>query len=64
MVEITETQDGFQVSTVTYRETFASKFKAIMAAHAVAMTRSVEVGKSVRVIVPMGWGEAIIVNCH
>ena len=37
MVEINETQAGFEVRAVTYSEIFASKFKAIMAAHAVAM---------------------------
>jgi len=42
--------------------TFGSKFKAIMAAHAVAMKEAVQGGQPVRVTVPMGWGEAIIIR--
>jgi hypothetical protein len=62
MVEINEMQDGFQVSATAYRETFASKFKAIMAAHAVAMTHAVETGEPQDIIVPMGWGESVVVR--
>ncbi len=62
MVEINETADGFQVSTVNYRETFVSKFKAIMAAHAVAMMHAAELRQSVSVTVPTGWGEAIVIE--
>jgi len=58
MVEIHETQAGFEVHTTTYTETFVSKFKAIMAAHAVAMKEAVQRGQPVRVMVPMGWGRS------
>ena len=64
MVEISETQGGFEVRAITYSETFASKFKAIMAAHAVAMREAVQCGQPVRVMVPMGWGEAIVVAAN
>ena len=62
MVKINETQRGFEVRTITYSETFASKFKAIMAAHAVTMKEAVQLGQPVRVMVPMGWGEAIVIQ--
>jgi hypothetical protein len=50
MAEINETQSGFEVSAVAYRQTFASKFKAIMAAHAVAMKEAVPCGEPVHVM--------------
>lgn len=62
MVEIYETQDGFQVSAATYTETFASKFKAIMAAHAMAMTRAVQTGEMVQIVFPEGWGDPVVIH--
>lgn len=61
MVKINEMHDGFEVSVATYKEIFASKFKAIMAAHAVAMTHAIETGQAVEIVFPKDWGDPVVI---
>lgn len=63
MVEIRELQDGVEVVTTDYRERFNSRFKAIMAAHALAFGESqAQGGQQVEIQVPAGWGDAYVVT--
>jgi hypothetical protein len=62
MVEISEVAAGFRVSGACYDEIFHSRFKATMAAHAVALGDATAAGRPVAIIVPEGWGEAVLVQ--
>lgn len=62
MVEIKEIASGFQVSGANYDEVFHSRFKATMAAHAVALGDATTAGRSVVITMPAGWGDAVLVE--
>ena len=62
MVEIKETAGGFQVSGASYDETFQSRFKATMAAHAVALGDATATGRPVAIVVPREWGDTVLVD--
>lgn len=77
MVEIRELSDGVEVIATGFRERFNSRFKAIMAAHALAHAESELLGgRQVDIVVPTGWGEGYVIqrstdqsfspdaNCH
>ncbi len=63
MVEIKEQQGGVEVLANGYHEKFNSRFKAIMAAHALAFGESqAQGGQQVKIHVPEGWGEPYLVG--
>lgn len=62
MVEIRQVQAGFEVNSATYRETFQNKFKALMAAHAVALGEATVEGRPVPIMLPEAWGENIVIE--
>jgi hypothetical protein len=62
MVEIKEVPDGVTVEGTNYRETFRNRFKALMAAHAIALGQSAEYGRAVTIRVPIGWGDPVIIE--
>lgn len=62
MVRIYEIHDSVRVEGTTYSETFRSRFKALMAAHAIALGQAAECGQAVTISVPAGWGEAVIIT--
>ncbi|WP_417474272.1 hypothetical protein [Luteimonas mephitis] len=63
MVEIRELEAGVEVIATSYREKFNSRFKAIMAAHALAYGESeLHGGSQVAIVVPPGWGEGYAVR--
>lgn len=65
MVEIKELQDDIEVLASGYHEKFNSRFKAIMAAHALAFGESqAQGGQQVDIPVPAGWGDAYMVTQH
>ena len=61
MVEIKQIAAGFQVSGATYDEVFHSRFKATMAAHAVALGDATASGRPVAIVMPCAWGDTILV---
>ena len=62
MVEIKQVGTGFQVSGAAYDEVFHSRFKATMAAHALALGAATTSGRSVTITVPDDWGDTILVE--
>ncbi len=63
MVEIKEVQGRIEVVASGYREQFNSRFKAIMAAHALAFGESqAQGGRQVEIQVPEDWGNAYAVG--
>jgi protein subunit release factor A len=62
MVEIKEVPDGVLVEGTHYRETFRNRFKAIMAARAIALGQSAECGRAVTIRVPTSWGDPVIIE--
>ena len=62
MVEIKEVAAGFQVSGADYDEVFQSRFKATMAAHAVALGDATSSGRTVAITVPRGWGDTVLIE--
>mgnify|MGYP006975406305 CR=1 FL=1 len=62
MVEIKETASGFQVSGASYDEVFQSRFKATMAAHAVALGDATTSGRPVAITLPSGWGDTVMIE--
>ncbi|QDW67623.1 hypothetical protein [Luteimonas granuli] len=62
MVEIKEVAAGFQVSGPGFDEIFQSRFKATMAAHAVALGDATACGHPVAIVVPRGWGGMVLVG--
>lgn len=62
MVEIKEVETGFQVSGACFDEVFQSRFKATMAAHAVALGDATASGQPVAIVLPRGWGETVVVK--
>ena len=62
MVEIKQIAAGFQVSGATYDEVFHSRFKATMAAHAVALGDATASGRPVAIVMPGDWGDTILVE--
>jgi hypothetical protein len=62
MVEIKEIPDGVMVEGTNYRETFRNRFKAIMAAHAIAIGQAAECGRAVTIRVPIDWGDPVIIE--
>ncbi len=62
MVEIKQIATGFQVSGATYDEVFHSRFKATMAAHAVALGDATASGRPVAIVMPCDWGDTILVE--
>lgn len=62
MVEIKEVASGFQVSGANYDEVFHSRFKATMAAHAVALGDATNAGRAVVITMPVGWGETVLIE--
>ena len=62
MVEIKEVEAGFQVSGSGFDEVFHSRFKATMAAHAVALGDATSSGQPVAIVLPEGWGETIVIH--
>jgi hypothetical protein len=62
MVEIKEMPDGLTVEGTHYCETFRNRFKALMAAHAIALGQSAECGRAVTIRVPAGWGDPVIIE--
>lgn len=62
MVEIKEVATGFQVSGANYDEVFHSRFKATMAAHAVALGDATTAGRPVVITMPLGWGETVLIE--
>lgn len=62
MVEIKEVGAGFQVSGASFDEVFHSRFKATMAAHAVALGDATASGHPVAIVLPEGWGDRIVIE--
>ena len=62
MVEIKEVAAGFQVSGADYDEVFQSRFKATMAAHAVALGDATSSGRPVAITMPLDWGDTVLVE--
>lgn len=62
MVEIKEVHDGLMVEGTHYCETFRNRFKAIMAAHAIALGEATECGLPVTIHVPKDWGDPIVID--
>lgn len=63
MVEIKEFEFGVEVVANGYRERFQSRFKAIMAAHALAFGESVaNGGERIEIRVPKSWGNSYVVG--
>ncbi|MGY1457845.1 MULTISPECIES: hypothetical protein [unclassified Luteimonas] len=62
MVEIKEVASGFQVSGANYDEVFHSRFKATMAAHAVALGDATTAGRAVVITMPLSWGETVLIE--
>ncbi|MEN1940715.1 hypothetical protein WCE41_06595 [Luteimonas sp. MJ246] len=62
MVEIKEVTAGFQVSGARFDEVFHSRFKAMMAAHAVALGDATVSGRTVAITMPVDWGETVLVE--
>ncbi|MBJ6980811.1 hypothetical protein [Luteimonas sp. MC1572] len=62
MVEITLVDAGFHVRGSSFDETFNSRFKAMMAAHAVALGDATATGSAVAIVFPEGWGDSILIE--
>jgi|LSQX01.3.fsa_nt_gb hypothetical protein len=62
MVEIKEVEAGFQVSGAHYHEVFHSRFKATMAAYAVALGDATAAGHPVAISLPGDWGETVLIE--
>ncbi len=62
MVEIRESEDNVEVVADGFRERFRNRFRAIMAAHALAGAEAKRTGKAVTVAVPTGWGDAMVIG--
>jgi hypothetical protein len=64
LVEITLVDAGFHVRGSSFDETFTSRFKAMMAAHAVALGDATAAGSAIAIVFPEGWGDAILIEPH
>ncbi|MGY0612215.1 MULTISPECIES: hypothetical protein [unclassified Luteimonas] len=62
MVEIKQVAAGFRVSGASFDEVFHSRFKATMAAHAVALGDATLSGRAVTITMPTGWGDTLLVE--
>jgi hypothetical protein len=62
MVEIKEASNGVMVEGTAFQWTFRNRFKALMAAHAVALGEATAAGVPVIIAVPAGWGDPIIIE--
>lgn len=62
MIEINEVVGGFEVKGTVINETFRTKVKAIFAAYGLAAEHAALTQSEVRIAVPAGWGEAILVS--
>jgi hypothetical protein len=63
MVEVRELRYGVEVVANGYREKFHSRFKAIMAAHALAYGESgANGGERIEIRVPKSWGGSYMVG--
>jgi hypothetical protein len=62
MVKIREVTTGILVESTAFRETFRNRFKALMAAHAVALGEATAAGVPVTIAVPDGWGDPVIIE--
>lgn len=62
MISISETADGYEVSSAAYLHTFQDRNKAIFAARVIAIECRGEDGQEMPIMVPMGWGEAILIG--
>lgn len=62
VVEIRLVDAGFEVSSPAYRETFRSRFKALMAAHALALGEATDHGRAVSIAVPDEWGDSVVIE--
>lgn len=62
MVEIKKVDAGFEVSGARFHEVFQNRFKAIMAAHAVALGDATTAGRPVAIVVPADWGDTVVVE--
>lgn len=62
VVEIRTVDAGFEVCSPAYRETFRSRFKALMAAHALALGEAVDNGRAVSISVPADWGDDVVIE--
>lgn len=62
MIQISETENGFLVSGPSYSHAFSNRAKAIMAANLLAIAAETETGEHDRILVPMGWDEAVAVD--
>lgn len=62
MVVIKELPGGVLVEGKHYSEMFQNRFKAIMAAHAIALGQAAECGQAVTICVPTDWGDPVIIG--
>lgn len=62
MVVIKELPSGVLVEGTQYREMFRNRFKALMAAHAVALGQAATKGAPVTIVVPESWGDTIVIG--
>jgi hypothetical protein len=62
VVEIRLVDAGFEVCSTAYRETFRNRFKALMAAHALALGEATDHGRAVSISVPAEWGENVVIE--
>lgn len=62
MVQIKQVASGFEVSGARFHEVFQSRFKATMAAHAVALGDATASGRPVSIVLPQGWGDAVVIE--
>lgn len=62
MVKIKEASNGVTVEGTAFQWTFRNRFKALMAAHAVALREATAAGAPVTIAVPADWGDPIIIE--
>lgn len=62
MIEIREEAQGYVVQGAAVSETFNTKVRAIFGACGLAAEHAAVSKSEVRIAVPMGWGEAILIT--
>lgn len=62
MIEIKQVEAGYQVSGSAFQEVFQSRFKATMAAHALAFGDATRSGRPVPILLPDDWGDTILIQ--